>query len=100
VAGKEIAVKKYVVKLSDEERERLDSLIRSGKHPAQRLMKARILLKADAGEAGEAWSDSQIAKALDTSLATIARTRQQLVQHSRIADSNQAASDAWSRLRP
>jgi hypothetical protein len=37
-------------------------------------------LKADAGEAGEAWSDSQVAKALDTSLATIARTSQQLVE--------------------
>ena len=73
-------LKKYVVKLSLEERERLDGVIHSGKHPAQRLMKARILLKADAGEAGEAWSDGQIAKALDTSLATIARTRQQLVE--------------------
>ena len=76
MADKEIAVKKYVVKLSPEERERLETLLRGGKHPAQRLTKARILLKADAGEAGEAWSDSQIAKALDTSLATIARTRQ------------------------
>ena len=36
--------------------------------------------EADAGEAGEAWSDSRIANALDTSLATIARTRQQLVE--------------------
>jgi transposase len=79
VAAKEIAVKKYVVKLSAEERVRLDSVIHSGKHPAQRLMKARILLKADAGAGGEGWSDRQIAKALDTSLATIARTRQQLV---------------------
>jgi transposase len=43
-------------------------------------MMARILLKSDAGEVGEAWSNSQIAKALDTSLATIARTRQQLVE--------------------
>jgi transposase len=80
VAAKDIAVKKYVVKLSAEEREQLDSLIRTGKHPAQKLMKARILLKADAGEAGEALSDSQIAAALNTSLATIARTRQQLVE--------------------
>jgi hypothetical protein len=80
VATKEIAVKKYVVKLSPEERDRLETLLRGGRHPAQRLTKARILLKADAGEAGEAWSDSQIAKALDTSLATIARTRQQLVE--------------------
>jgi hypothetical protein len=33
VIVKEIAVKKYVVKLSTEERERLDGLIRDGKHP-------------------------------------------------------------------
>jgi transposase len=80
MAAKEIAVKKYVVKLDAEERERLDAMIRTGKHAAQRLMKARILLKADASEDGEGWSDSQISKALDTSLATIARTRQQLVE--------------------
>ena len=80
MAGKEIAVKKYVVKLTALERERLETMVSGGKHPAQRLTKARILLKADAGEAGEGWSDSQIATALDTSLATIARTRQQLVE--------------------
>jgi hypothetical protein len=54
VAAKEIAVKKYVVNLSAAEREQLDSLIHTGKHPAQKLMKARILLKADASESGEA----------------------------------------------
>jgi transposase len=80
VAAKEITVKKYVVKLSVEERERLESLTRGGKHPARKLTRARILLKADAGEAGEGWSDSQIASALDTGLATIARVRQQLVE--------------------
>lgn len=80
MAGREIAVKKYVVELSTEERERLDALIRTGKRSAQQLIKARILLKADASEAGECWSDSQIAAALDTSVATVARTRQQLVE--------------------
>ena len=99
MAGKETAVKKYVVKLGDEERERLDSLIRSGKHPAQRLMKARILLKADAGESGEAWSDSQIARALDTSLATIARTRQQLVEEGFDAVLKRKHSPASARAR-
>jgi DDE superfamily endonuclease len=44
------------------------------------VLKARILLKADASEAGEAWSDSQIAEALDTSVDTIERSRQQLVE--------------------
>ena len=80
MSGKESVVKKYVVKLSVDERERLESMIHHGKHPAQRLTKARILLKADVGENGPGWSDSQIAAALDTSVATIARTRQQLVE--------------------
>ena len=80
MCAKEIAVKKYIVTLSAEERERLQALIRGGRHPARKLMRARILLKADASEAGEAWSDSKIAEALDTGLATIARVRQQLVE--------------------
>ena len=80
MAGKQNAVKKYVVKLSAEERERLEALIRVGKSTAQLLTKARILLKADASEAGEGWSDSAISAALDTSINNIARTRQQLVE--------------------
>ncbi len=59
---------------------RLDALTHMGKHPARLLTKARILLKADASEAGEGWSDSRIAEALDTSTDTVARTRQQLVE--------------------
>jgi len=80
VAGKEIAVKKYVVKLSAEERDQLNDLIRSGKRSAQLLTKARVLLKADVSDAGEGWSDSAIAGALDTSIANIERTRRQLVE--------------------
>lgn len=77
---KEIAVKKYVVRLSAEERGQLNDLIRSGKRSAQLLTKARILLKADVSDAGEGWSDSAIAGALDTSIANIERTRRQLVE--------------------
>ncbi len=80
MAAKEFAVKKYVVKLSAAERERLETMLSGGRHLAQLLTRARILLKADVGEAGEGWSDSQIARALDVGLATIARTRQQLVE--------------------
>ena len=80
MAAKAIAVKKYVVRLSAEERERLEALIRRGKSPAQRLMKARILLKADVSEAGEGWSDNAIATALDSSVSNIVRTRRQLVE--------------------
>jgi hypothetical protein len=52
------------VKLSDEEREQLNATINNGKHAARQLPQARILLKADASDAGEGWSDSQIAAAL------------------------------------
>ena len=80
MTAKQAAVKKYIVKLSDEEREQLNTLIQKGKRRARQLVKARILLKADASEAGEGWSDSEIAAALDTSVTTVARTRQQLVE--------------------
>jgi poly-gamma-glutamate capsule biosynthesis protein CapA/YwtB (metallophosphatase superfamily) len=80
VGGKEVAVKKYVVMLSGEEREQLEAMVRAGKRSARLLTKARILLKADVSEAGDGWSDSAIAAALDTSINTVARTRQQLVE--------------------
>jgi len=80
VTAQQPAVKKYIVKIGDDERDRLDALIQKGKAPARQVLKARILLKADASASGAAWSDSQIAEALDTSIDTIARTRQQLVE--------------------
>ena len=55
-------------------------MIRKGKRSAQLLTKARILLKADVSELGEGWSDSRIAAALDTSIATIERTRRRMVE--------------------
>src|SRR5258707_4994080 len=80
MAAKEISVKKYVVRLNGEERERLEALLRKGKSPAQRMLKARILLKADVSEAGDGWSDSRIIKALDTSVSMIYRARKQLAE--------------------
>jgi transposase len=79
------AVKKYVVRLSAAERQRLKALIGKGKNPARRLLKARILLKADVSNAdvsnaGEGWSDSEIIRALDTSAAMVYRVRKQLVE--------------------
>lgn len=80
MARKEISVKKYVVRLSTDEREQLDALIRKGKGPARRLLKARILLKADVSDAGPGWSDSKIIAALDTGVSMVYRVRQQLVE--------------------
>jgi hypothetical protein len=80
MAGKDVAVKKYVVRLSAQERTELEALIRKGKSPAQRLLKARILLKADVSDAGEGWSDSRIIRALETSASMVYRVRKQLVE--------------------
>ena len=95
MAGKDIAVKKYVVRLSVEEREQLQALLRKGKSPARRLLKARILLKADVSDAGEGWSDSRIIKAFDTSESMVYRVRKQLVEEGfEVGIEPQATSDA------
>jgi len=80
MAGKEISVKTYVVRLRSEERQQLMGLIWQGRSPARRQLKARILLKADVSEAGEGWSDSRIMAALDASPSMIYRVRKQLVE--------------------
>jgi hypothetical protein len=56
--------KKYVVTLTDEERQRLRALIASGKGPARKLMHARILLKADRRSGKPGWKDATIANGL------------------------------------
>jgi hypothetical protein len=76
VAAKDILVKKYV--LSGDEREQLAALTRKGRGPAHCLMKARILLKADASGAGEGWSAPT--NALATSASMVYRGRKQLVE--------------------
>ena len=74
-----MANKKFVVELKPEERAKLDDLISKGKASAKAILKARILLKADLGEAGEGWADERIAEALDTNVTMIARVRAKLV---------------------
>ena len=65
MATREKSVKIYVVRLSAEERERLEVLIRKGKSPARRLLKAGFV-ESRCFAGGEGWSDSQIIDALDT----------------------------------
>jgi hypothetical protein len=84
MAAKAPSVKRDVVRLSAEKRQ-LETLIRKRKSPAQRLLKARILLKADVSEDGEGWSDSWIIEALETSASMVYRVRKQLVEEGREA---------------
>ena len=74
MAVKETPIKKYVVKLDEAERDRLQTLLSKGKSSAKQLLKARILLKADASEHGEGWSDGRIVEALDTEHVSMVNT--------------------------
>ena len=74
-----MAAKKFIVELVSKERERLNALISKGKAPAKTILKARILLKADAGEGGPGWLDAEIVEALDTNLTMVSRVREGLV---------------------
>ena len=99
MTAKQHRLKKYIVRLSDDERAELNALIDKGKHPARKLLKARILLKADASAAGPGWADGEIATALDTSIDTVARTRQQLVEEGFEAALTRKHSPASARPR-
>jgi hypothetical protein len=73
--------KQHVVRLRAEERADLVQLIRAGVAPARRLVRARILLKADAGQRGPRWTDAQIAEAVEASPRTVARVRADFCAH-------------------
>ena len=72
--------KRYKVTLSPEERQDLLALVSKGKAAAYKLTRARLLLRADQGPEGPAWSDQRIAEALEVSAKTVERTRQTCVE--------------------
>jgi len=67
--------KQYVVRLSEEERAWLLTMIGRGAAPARAQLHARILLKANRGEAGPEWTDGAISTALEVDPTTVARVR-------------------------
>lgn len=73
-------MKKYIVKLTVEQRQELSRMIATGSTPARQLTHARILLKADQGPHGPAWSDAQIKVALEISAGTVGRVRKRCAQ--------------------
>jgi len=75
-----IGMKKYIVRLTDEEREELTRLVSKGKAAARKLTRARVLLKADVGDGGPGWTDDRIAEALDVSTRRVENIRKRLVE--------------------
>lgn len=74
--------KKYLVNLSDAEVNELETLLRTGKHSARMLTRARILLQVQGGQ-----TDQVIAQNLGVNLSTVERTREKYV----VADSLETA---------
>ena len=70
-----MAQEKFAVRLSEEDRNQLEGLIRRGQHSARVINRARILLQTDAG-----WSASQVATALDTSERTVFRAKRRYAE--------------------
>ena len=70
--------KKYIVRLSDEERSVLEGVVKKLKGTSQKVRRAQILLKADAD--GPAWTDRQIAEAFSCRTKTVENIRQRLVE--------------------
>jgi hypothetical protein len=73
--------KKYLVELSADERQQLRGLVTKGKGAARKIQHAQILLKADSGPGGPAWTDERIAEAYGVRTRTVERIRQRLVEH-------------------
>ncbi len=67
------------MRLTKTERDLLNGLVNTGKGAARALTHARILLKANCGPDGPAWTDETISAALDVSIPTIERVRRTLV---------------------
>lgn len=85
--------KKYVVRLTDEERSLLQHVVKKLKGSGQKVRRAQILLKADAN--GPQWTDQQIAEAFSCRTQTVEGLRQRLVERG-----FQEALDGVKRAQP
>jgi hypothetical protein len=69
--------KKYIVRLTAEERRMLREFVRNLCGSSQKVRRAQMLLKADV--AGPAWTDGQIAEAFDSRTRTVEKLRERFV---------------------
>ena len=87
--------KRYVVRLNDEERERLAELLGRKRLGAQKRRRAQVLLKADAGPDGPAWVDTRLAEAFEVSVVMVENLRKRYV-----LEGFEAALERKSQCRP
>ncbi|PIR50194.1 hypothetical protein COU79_00730 [Candidatus Peregrinibacteria bacterium CG10_big_fil_rev_8_21_14_0_10_54_7] len=73
-------IKKYIVRLSDEERDSCINVVKKLKGTSQKVRRAQILLKADAE--GPSWTDARISEAFNCRIETVEKLRKRLVTES------------------
>ncbi len=71
-------MKKYIARLTEEERKALTKLVSKGKGAAYKIKHANILLKVDAD--GPGWTDKETAEAFGCHVNTARNVRQRLVE--------------------
>lgn len=72
--------KRYVVRLTDGERTDLLALVKTGRVAAHKRVHARVMLKADEGAHGPAWTDTEIAEAVEVHFRTVRNVRKRFVE--------------------
>lgn len=72
--------KRWIVELSQDERQQLEQLINKGNVSGYKIKHAHMLLKADEGEYGPSWPDTRIAEVYNTSESTVRNLRKRLVE--------------------
>ncbi len=86
--------KRYIVRLSEQERADLIGVVNTEERVAKRKRRrAQILLKVDAGEHGPAWTDERAAEAFDVHVVSVQKIRQQLVEEGFEAALNRKRQD-------
>lgn len=87
-------MKKYIVTLSKEEREALSNIASKGKHPAQQVLNALILLGCDVGEhQGKHSTNEELAHVLEISTRKIDRVKKRFVMEGMEAVMNRKKGD-------
>src|ERR1035437_8965209 len=86
-------LKKYIVRLTEEERETLRQVVEKFKGSSQKVRRAQVLLKADAD--GPGWTDSRIADAFGCRTKTVENIRERFV-----TDGFEVALDGRHRPEP
>jgi len=73
-------MKRWVVRLEAEERNRLEQVVRTGKAAAYKIRHANVLLAVDESDAGPGLPDKQVARALGVAVRSIESLRRRLVE--------------------